>query len=432
MKYFNRPLAIAEVKAAMRSYKKNSINSNSYCFFENAVDTLNQYARLRLKTLSSSFCFAALLAFSSMPPTAYAKDARVEKTIAETVGNSQRYSALDQRLRSIEQTGDSPQQGYYCEARAWLDVAFDSSAQRDDHAEQLDALGHAEKIIAALEIKTTGSLQSLALQSKHQPIAGLWNKSVAWRKQASSPGCAVCDISRLEIQLIQADYAYRELGKPHAKPYVQHAERIAQDTQQKMALCVVPAPVPIPAPTSATQPVVVAVTPPITPMSGTPVPATPTPIPVPAVVEVQTATPIQQVLLLADRVHFAYRKSTIAPASRKVLDRIASVMRANREIAFSLKGYADMRGSKASNLALSQARAKAVRQYLIKKNISANRLTVSGLGKKSPVDMGTTAKALAKNRRVEFVPLTGSAFNLETQNEDLQIESKTRRRKKRM
>jgi outer membrane protein OmpA-like peptidoglycan-associated protein len=379
--------------------------------------------------LYALLCITGLLAliFAAGSQRAEAKDARVEKNIA---GNPQRYDALDQRLRLIEQAGDVQQQIYYCEARAWLDVAFDSRAQRDSNADDIDALGRAEKIIGAIENKNISPLLTLALQSKHQLVANLWSKAVSWRKQPDSTSCAACDISRLQVQLVQADYAYRELGKPHAKPYVQHAERIAGDTQQKIDQCVAPVPASTPAPTAVPQPVIVPVAPPVTPVPSTPVAVAPTPTPV--VVEAQTATPSQQVLLLADRVHFAYRKSTIAPASRKVLDRIASLMRANPELAFILKGYADKRGSAARNLTLSQARAKAVRNYLIKKNISANRLSVSGLGKASPVDSGSTPEALAKNRRVEFVPITGGTLNLEMQNEDLQIESKTRRRKKRM
>jgi OmpA-OmpF porin, OOP family len=429
MKFFNRSQIAAGAVATMQDYIKNSIKLNSYILLGHAVKLLNKHAWLNRKTLSTAFCVAALLALSSMPPAAYAKDAQVEKIIAETSRNPQRYDTIDQRLRPFEQAGDGALQGNYCEARAWLDVAFDSRAQRDDHADNLGALDHADKIIAALETKTTGSLPSLALQSKHQPIAILWNKAASWRKQASSASCAACDISRLEIQLIQADYAYRELGKPHAKPYVQHAERIAQDAQQKMDLCVVAAMVTIPTP--APQPTV-AVAPPATPIPVETVVVAPPPVSLPPKGEAPQTTPAQQVLLLADRVHFAYRKSNIAPTSRKVLDRIASVMRANPELAFLLKGYADKRGSTARNLALSQARAKAVRNYLIKNKISGNRLSVSGLGKASPVDKSSSPEALAKNRRVEFVPQAGGTLNLEIQNEDLQIEGKTRRRKKRM
>ena len=51
---------------------------------------------------------------------------------------------------------------------------------------------------------------------------------------------------------------------------------------------------------------------------------------------------------------------------------------------------------------LSDARAKSVREYLIKKGVSADRLTAQGFGESRPVDSNKTRKGRANNRRVEF------------------------------
>jgi outer membrane protein OmpA-like peptidoglycan-associated protein len=52
---------------------------------------------------------------------------------------------------------------------------------------------------------------------------------------------------------------------------------------------------------------------------------------------------------------------------------------------------------------LSEARAKAVRNYLITKNINSGRITYKGFGEKKPLVAGNSKSARMLNRRVEFV-----------------------------
>jgi len=60
----------------------------------------------------------------------------------------------------------------------------------------------------------------------------------------------------------------------------------------------------------------------------------------------------------------------------------------------------------ASNQDLSQARANAVRDYLISQGVETNRVVAEGLGDAKPKDLAKTSAAKAKNRRVEIVVVT--------------------------
>jgi len=51
---------------------------------------------------------------------------------------------------------------------------------------------------------------------------------------------------------------------------------------------------------------------------------------------------------------------------------------------------------------LSEARANAVRNYLIKKGVPAERMTARGYGETMPIANNTTPEGRAVNRRVEL------------------------------
>lgn len=99
---------------------------------------------------------------------------------------------------------------------------------------------------------------------------------------------------------------------------------------------------------------------------------------------------------------FASGQATLKPEARKSLDKIASeIKRRFRNEDVQVQGYTDsdpVRKSKwGSNEALSQARAEAVRKYLVGKGISEGRVSAVGKGSVSP----KATKALS--RRVEIV-----------------------------
>lgn len=94
--------------------------------------------------------------------------------------------------------------------------------------------------------------------------------------------------------------------------------------------------------------------------------------------------------------------SVIVPKSYSVLDNVAKIMVANPEYKLTISGYTDNTGDEAKNLALSQERAAAAKDYLIKKGVDASRLTSAGYGIANPRADNATAAGRKLNRRVEF------------------------------
>ena len=62
-------------------------------------------------------------------------------------------------------------------------------------------------------------------------------------------------------------------------------------------------------------------------------------------------------------------------------------------------------GSRAQELELSNARSRAVKSYLVSQGVESKRLQARGYGKDKPKTLGLTARAKARNERVEFVIL---------------------------
>ncbi len=103
-------------------------------------------------------------------------------------------------------------------------------------------------------------------------------------------------------------------------------------------------------------------------------------------------------------VYFATGKSVIQPRSFPLLDQIAKVLREHPEIErVRIEGHTDDRGKADANRKLSQARAEAVRDYLVKQGVEVARLEAKGFGPDRPVASNETEKGRATNRRVEFV-----------------------------
>lgn len=97
-------------------------------------------------------------------------------------------------------------------------------------------------------------------------------------------------------------------------------------------------------------------------------------------------------------------KATLKPESSKELQLVIDVLKANAALKVEIQGHTDNTGVKATNLTLSQQRADAVRDYLIKTGgIAAARMTAVGLGDTKPVAPNTTDDGKAQNRRVELV-----------------------------
>jgi OOP family OmpA-OmpF porin len=106
---------------------------------------------------------------------------------------------------------------------------------------------------------------------------------------------------------------------------------------------------------------------------------------------------------LKQTVFFDTNKATIKPVSFPLLTEVAQAMKDNPKIKVEVQGHTDSVGNDAFNLKLSQKRAESVRNYLIKKGISSDRMAPKGYGENVPIADNRTKAGRDQNRRVEFV-----------------------------
>lgn len=95
-------------------------------------------------------------------------------------------------------------------------------------------------------------------------------------------------------------------------------------------------------------------------------------------------------------------KATIQPESAKCLTEVATLLKKNATWKMQVEGHTDNVGAKDANMKLSQARADAVRSWLVTNGINAARLTAKGFGDTKPKMENTTEDGRAKNRRVDL------------------------------
>lgn len=109
-------------------------------------------------------------------------------------------------------------------------------------------------------------------------------------------------------------------------------------------------------------------------------------------------------ITIDSKVHFAFDRAVIRPQSYPILDDVAAIIKSNQGSInrVLIEGNTDSIGSDQYNMRLSERRANAVRDYLVKKGVSANVLDTVGYGETRPVATNDTAEGRAKNRRVEF------------------------------
>ena len=99
---------------------------------------------------------------------------------------------------------------------------------------------------------------------------------------------------------------------------------------------------------------------------------------------------------------FEVGNATLTAAGTKVLDELVPVLRQFSGRRFEIVGHTDDSGSREANLALSAARAEAVKAYLAAKGIPAADITTSGAGPDRPIAPNATPEGRARNRRIEF------------------------------
>ena len=118
------------------------------------------------------------------------------------------------------------------------------------------------------------------------------------------------------------------------------------------------------------------------------------------------ATVCQQLfgdLLSKGRIRFESGKADIVTDSAGLLDRLIETATRCPTVNIEVAGHTDTDGEEASNQALSEKRAQAVVDYLVKAGLPANRFISAGYGSTQPLAGNETEEGKAQNRRIEFM-----------------------------
>lgn len=332
------------------------------------------------------------------------------------------------RLAELENNGISGESYQPAKAAAWFDFAVHEYSE-NDRVDAEEVLKNSIGIIDLLEKGVTDINMDTPLISQSLKIReDLWNKAEQYKAHEGFR-CAEADVALFEVRLVWAAHEYAELGWRHANPYVEAAECLIKNIEEKIAACpkpvkieeapVVPEPGPEPAPVPTPEP------------EPQPQPQ-PEPVPVteaaPAV-EKEPETGIEDRLKqIPDSVHFAFDKADISPASAELIDQVASVMKEYPVITVVLNGHTDKRGNEKYNIWLSKRRADSVKKYLVNAGVEPDRIDIKIFGKSKLKTDARDVKGHAYNRRVELVfSVSGEKIEVLSQEGDLQLEGGKKR-----
>jgi peptidoglycan-associated lipoprotein len=99
-----------------------------------------------------------------------------------------------------------------------------------------------------------------------------------------------------------------------------------------------------------------------------------------------------------DRVFFAFDSAEISSEGQQILQRQADWLRRYPNVAVTIEGHCDERGTREYNLALGERRASAAKNLLVAAGIPASRISTISYGKERPIVPGSTDDAYAQNR----------------------------------
>jgi outer membrane protein OmpA-like peptidoglycan-associated protein len=100
---------------------------------------------------------------------------------------------------------------------------------------------------------------------------------------------------------------------------------------------------------------------------------------------------------------FATGSSTLRPAARERLARVAGILLSYPDLKLEIDGHTDSTGTPQFNEKLSQQRAEAVRSYLSQQGVAETSMTTQGFGETQPIASNGNPAGRQQNRRVEIV-----------------------------
>jgi len=109
-------------------------------------------------------------------------------------------------------------------------------------------------------------------------------------------------------------------------------------------------------------------------------------------------------IMLDERIRFEFDSDAIRRDSTAALRDVARLLREHPEIVrIEIRGHTDSQGPGDYNLQLSTERAQEVARFLTQNGVSPRRVSARGFGESRPLVRGSSERAHAANRRVEFI-----------------------------
>jgi len=102
-------------------------------------------------------------------------------------------------------------------------------------------------------------------------------------------------------------------------------------------------------------------------------------------------------------INFDTGKYDLKPESQGTIDQIIALLVDNTDLNVSIEGHTDNVGQPAANKTLSEQRARAVRDAVVKGGVNGSRVNAIGWGQERPIADNRSEDGRAKNRRVEIV-----------------------------
>jgi outer membrane protein OmpA-like peptidoglycan-associated protein/opacity protein-like surface antigen len=109
--------------------------------------------------------------------------------------------------------------------------------------------------------------------------------------------------------------------------------------------------------------------------------------------------------LLAVMVNFAFDSSELNADARSKLDALADLLTKEPTVKVDIGGHASQEGTEEYNMALSERRANAVRDYLASRGVGESRMTVRGYGEMQPLVPNDSDAHRSMNRRAMIAPV---------------------------
>lgn len=132
-------------------------------------------------------------------------------------------------------------------------------------------------------------------------------------------------------------------------------------------------------------------------------------MPVTAAPQAPVEVAVRQMNANFARVHFATDSSTLDTGSKAALEENARIMASHPRLKVEVQGHCDERGTVDYNVALGNARASAVRDFMVEVGVNPTRVATLSYGEERPVAMGSDEASWSQNRRAEFRVTVGEA-----------------------